>query len=459
MNMREFRVMWYGMMVPLLVMVPYSPAAASAYGLIHIQLEWSAPAAGTVVAEPVRGLQLRFSGFIERNYTSVALTAPTGGAVALGPVVFLAGSDREFTVATPPLTQPGAYTVRWRTAGADGHVLEGTYTFTLATDGMDPAAARDTVADAHDHPPAGHQGQHDSAGWRDVTARALHFAALILLIGALALRLVLMPRLGMPEAGNVQLRRIAWTGMAVAAFGLGVAIMLRLWLQSTALHGADRAWSTPLLSMMLTDTSWGRIWVLQAFAFTVLGAAIMWARPAADARALVLAVPAVGALAAMPALSGHAAGLDRAYLPVMNDTLHVAATGVWIGMLALLATAVLPLLIRRYSVDEAARAVHAFSPIALAAAATAVLTGLINALFHVGAPAQLLDTDYGRMLLIKVAIVLLVLLAGAVNWRVLRPRLASLGGLSRLRAAAAVELGLAALVLIATAVLTGLPRP
>jgi putative copper export protein len=69
-------------------------------------------------------------------------------------------------------------------------------------------------------------------------------------------------------------------------------------------------------------------------------------------------------------------------------------------------------------------------------------------------------TDYGRALLVKLAFFGLVLLAGFYNWRVTRPRLAAGSDDGRrLRVSAGLELGFAALVLLATAVLTGLARP
>jgi putative copper export protein/methionine-rich copper-binding protein CopC len=441
----------------------------------HVRLEAATPGAGDELAAPPATLRLLFSGFIERRYTSVTLSAPDGERVGTGAVVFVAGSDREFTVSLPPLTVPGVYTVAWRTAGADGHVLEGSYSFALLSDDdpSDPWAvdsAAPQAVQAHDHGAAADEAEthehvtHSSGGVLDVTGRLLHFSALLLLIGALSFRVLLLPRI-MPQllAASglaVTMRRRVWLAMTAGAVLLGAAAVLRLWLQSAALHGAERAWRSSLLSMMLTDTSWGRAWVLQAFLFAMLGAAIAWARPHGDRTALWVGIPAVIGLAMIPGLTGHAAA-DAGFLVVMNDTVHVLAIGAWIGMLFMLAVVGLPTLLQRGAApaSDAALAVHRFSPIALTAAAIAVTTGVLNALIHIGAPAQLVQTDYGRMLLIKIGLVALVFLAGFMNWRVLRPRLGTLDAARRLRISAGAELGLAALVLLATAVLTGLPRP
>jgi putative copper export protein/methionine-rich copper-binding protein CopC len=448
--------------------------ATLAVAALHVQLDAATPAPGDTVTEPPTELRLLFSGFIERNYTSVTVTAPTGERVATGQIAFVAGSDREFTVPLPPLVVSGVYAVAWRTAGADGHVLEGSYSFTLLADSTDPGAidagATPVPIDpGHDDHGGGDEHDHGTmaaAGPLDVAGRLLHFAALTLLIGALGFRVLLLPRL-LPRVAAatglaLTLRRRTWLALVAAAVLLAAAAILRLWLQSRALHGADRAWSSPLLSMMLTDTAWGRAWVLQAFLFAVLGAAIVWARPDRDRLALGVGVPAAIGLASIPGLTGHAAAAGGfGSLALVNDTLHVLATGAWIGTLFMLAVVGLPTLLRRGAepASDAALAVHTFSPIALAAVAIVVATGAINSLMHFTALAEITGTEYGRMLLIKLGLVALVLLAGLVNWRVLRPRLGSLAAARRLRIAAGAELGLAALVLLATALLTGLPRP
>lgn len=435
----------------------------------HIRLERSDPGANAVVDAAPAELRLEFSGRIEARYTSVTVTAPDGSTVATGGVIFVGGSDRIITVAFPPVATSGTYTVRWRTAGADGHVLEGSYVFELALPGRAAETAavppQDTgAAAAHDM-----SGHHDHAepetvgSALDVVGRGLHFLALILAAGAVTLRSVLLPRLRnteVTEATGAALERRSWQALAAAALLLAVAAVLRLWLQSVALHGAERAWSTPLLSIMLRDTGWGRAWVAQIFLFAVLGAAIAWARPARDRFAAALAFIATAGLCMIPALSGHAAGATGiGRLIVVNDAVHVFAAGAWIGTLALLLLIVIPRLARDRSVGAAALAVDAFSPLALTAAGLVAASGAINTLVHLNTPAELWTTDYGRTLLVKLAFVALVALLGFVNWRFVRPRVRGLGGVGRLRLTASAEIAFAVLVLAATAVLTGQPRP
>jgi putative copper export protein/methionine-rich copper-binding protein CopC len=441
---------------------------------IHVDLVGTVPERGAIVAAPPPEVLLRFSGRIEHRYTSIAVTAPDGTPVPVGPVTFVPDSDREFTAALPPVVQPGTYTVHWRTAGVDGHVLDGTFTFVLAgpegpVAGAPPAPpAPDAAPDAargapHEHAQPGTSVAY-ATGWDAgaMAGRWLHFVALVLLVGGVAFRLLLLPRLGIAWDVTRDMQRRTWRFLAGAGLALGVAAVLRLWLQSVALHGVELAWNSPLLTMMLSETSWGRAWVVQVFFLALLAVGILRARPGDDRAALIITTPAVLGLAAIPALTGHAAGMEgQAWLVVLNDALHVVAAGAWFGTLVLLLL-VLPRALRRAGTASARTmgdAVGRFSPVALGAAAVLVVTGGINSLLHISTPRQLIDTEYGTALLVKLAVFAVVLAAGFYNWRVVRLRLEAGDDTRRLRISASLELGFVAAVLLVTAVLTGLPRP
>jgi putative copper export protein/methionine-rich copper-binding protein CopC len=447
----------------------YAPQPLSA----HVDLIATTPASGATLDAAPPELRLLFSGTIEAAYTRVELVAPDGTFVPVGTVTFVPGSDREFTAALPPFSQPGTYTVQWRTAGADGHVLEGTFEFELAGDRAaappaDPALLPPDEHTAqplpHEHTAPGpdHHIDAGGAGVAPVLARWLHFVALVLLVGAVAFRLLLLPRLDLDAAVMLDVQRRTWRALSGAALLLGSAAVLRLWQQSAALHGADLAWNGPLLSMMLTETAWGRAWVAQVFFFALLATGILSARPGRDRGALVIVLPTVLILAAVPALTGHAAGAGGAtWLIVLNDTAHIAAAGAWFGTLLLLLT-VLPRALARTATNSARSMSHAvdrFSPVALGAAAVLVGTGVVNGLMHVTALQQLSGTTYGVTLLAKLAVFAAVLAAGFYNWRFVRPRLATVDDTRRLRISVAVELGIVVVVLLITAVLTGLQRP
>lgn len=168
--------------------------------------------------------------------------------------------------------------------------------------------------------------------------------------------------------------------------------------------------------------------------------------------AWIVASLAVLVAAVFPALTGHANGgaLKRYTLPA--DIVHVLAMGSWIGSLA-----VVLLLDRRATRSVLPDLIPRFSPVAMGSVALLGLSGAVGAWAHLGGPADLYSTPYGRWLVRKLALVAGVLVVGAVNFRRRLPRLGRPGGPSALRQTATLEVALAVAVLAATAVLVRTP--
>ena len=114
-----------------------------------------------------------------------------------------------------------------------------------------------------------------------------------------------------------------------------------------------------------------------------------------------------GPLLALAAISwgGHASAGGDATANIVIDLLHSVATAAWIGGLLGLAVLVTPAVARLADGDRvrlAAAVVVRFSALALTAVAVLVVTGVYRALAEVGI-GDLLDTGYGRALLVKLA--------------------------------------------------------
>jgi copper transport protein len=88
-----------------------------------------------------------------------------------------------------------------------------------------------------------------------------------------------------------------------------------------------------------------------------------------------------------------------------------------------------------------------------------MLTGIFAALLHSSSLGALIGSEYGRWLFIKLGVFLLVLIAGAFNFRRILPDLGSDAATSRLRCSAGFELVAGAVVLLITAVLVATARP
>lgn len=446
------------------------PAVALAHGLLRS----SSPASKSVLASPPRAIRLEFTEAPELTFTRIKLVGP-GGDIPLGPVEILPRMQAAASI--PGVLVAGVYRVEWQTAGADGHPVTGQYSFTVQT-GRDSAAL--TGGDSMAAPPPSHAEAmgHTATGGDErggtatdllaVLLRWLTLAGAIVAIGAVAFRSTVLARVSLEIDREIKTdylpaaaRGAAMVGVA-ATGTVAVVAIARLLLQSRAMHGASEMWDAGLIAPMLTDTNWGRAWLLQMGAALVAIASFAAIRRSRQA-AWYLAGAATVALAIGLALASHAASVPRLIVPsIVANSVHTVAAAGWLGNLFLVFLVGLPLAWRldrddRWTVVR--DVVNAFSPAALGFGAVAGATGVFMAWTHVGSLSALIGTDYGRVLLLKVGLLSLTALTGAYNWLRVRPTLGDQTGALRLRRTAGVEIGIAVLVVAVTAVLVALPMP
>ena len=211
---------------------------------------------------------------------------------------------------------------------------------------------------------------------------------------------------------------------------------------------------------ILLGTGWGRIWILGTVGSILMPVLFLAASPAVRRGAArrpswVLATVLALAMCVFPALTGHASGSDNlGALLIPADTLHVLAAGSWIG--GLLFVLVADGWERRRDGPDGsllADLVPVFSPVALVSAGVLLATGTLAAFVHVESVGALFASTYGRLLLAKVALVLLVMILGAINWRRLTPLLLDENADAPIRSSAIRELVIAQLVIVVTALL------
>ncbi len=186
--------------------------------------------------------------------------------------------------------------------------------------------------------------------------------------------------------------------------------------------------------------------------------------------ALALAAIPAAFVATAPALAGHASVQQPVALLVALDVAHVLAMSAWIGGLVALLVA-LPAATRRLPPSDRtsllAAALLRFSPIALGCVVVLLVTGTVQAIEHIGTWSQLLDTGFGRAVLIKAGLILVLIALGAMNRRRVIPKLRALaesvaapGAAGHLlRRTLRAEVALVVVVLGVTAALVSYPPP
>lgn len=430
-----------------LLLAPAGPAAA------HADLRSSSPADGAVVASEPQQVTLVFSEEVTLGLSSVKVIGPDGRRVDSGAP--RAAGPGTLTVALAPDPQPGTFVLDWRaTAADDGHTTSGALTFSVGSPTHAAATSGLSVSDKVTNAVL------QLAEW-------LGFAGLALLVGCAAIRLHCLPRPGTtadtatdsPPPPSTDPRWPATLGWTV----LLAATLVQLFVHGPSTQGASLAhtFDRPLLAATLS-THEGHTLVARIILLAVIAALGEPLLRRAGTRGAITAAVLVLGLAATWSEISHAPSGTRVPLALAVTTLHVAAMAVWAGGLFTIAV----LLSQNGSNSpggtgpDLRATVARFSRLAMGSVAVLAVTGLYQAFREVGSPDALTGTTYGRLLLVKASVFLLVMVVavGTQARTQARTRARTQARGSRpLRRSVLLELAGVTTVLIVTVLLIGTP--
>ncbi|MHB8680857.1 MAG: copper resistance CopC/CopD family protein [Acidimicrobiales bacterium] len=381
---------------------------AAAPASAHAQLESTSPTQSAVLLVSPPEVVLHFGEAVEIDFGSVRVLDPDGRRVDQDGAHHPAGDAHSVAVSLPRHLPAGTYVVAWRVISADSHPVQGGFVFSVGTaagvrHGQSVAAA---LASAKGN---------TAIGVLYGMMRFVLFAALLVLVGLFAVFRAVRP--GIAPASVLATLWAAW------------GVLLLVSLGSIAVQGVYAA-QLPighLLSPSLFDevvhTRFGEIQLARVALLVVGAPALLGLSSRSTSRAWVATAGAAlvgAALLLTPGLAGHASTTGNGLVGELLDFLHLAAAAVWVGGLVLLGLAAV-------SRNPAGRPPLAelasrFSPLALAAALVVLSTGSLQSLREVGSRYALVHTAYGRILLVKVGLVVVLVLLGATTHRVLTGR-------------------------------------
>jgi copper transport protein len=396
----------------------------------HAALLASEPRNGETLTTPPSRVRLLFSEPLEASMSGMSIVS-SGQPVRALQVSIDPHDVHALLAALPPLAA-GAYSVRWHVLSADGHRVDGTVAFVVAAGG-DSTAVRTAagVAQAPTAAPASPVTGADSGfvaalGRRPAVAelRAAAITALLALAG-LALLIATLPISGPRPLRLAQILSILSTAL--------LAAYLVVW-SSTAV-GAQHS-ILDALSLAASTTPGALEIARVALSLLALWALLLARRAGMAALFAGVAVLITGA-------SGHSAVMTPA-VSIPTKAAHLAAAAIWLGGLLWIVTA------ERHGARyvEGARRI---SSLAFGSVLVVLATGVLQSVLFLPRLDALTSSTYGRLILVKVAGLLVLVFFGAFHRRIV-PRLDTTVARRRLRGSVRFEI----VVMIAVSVVGGL---
>lgn len=442
------RLLW---LIPLLILtlllgIAVRPVKA------HANLLQSAPEANAALERPPAVVELFFSEPIEPSFSTIEVLDGNGRRVDNEDAQVDPAEPTRMTVSLRSLTD-GVFTVSWRTlSSVDSHVTAGAFPFAL---GDVDAAVLEAAAQATLQVKL-------SPG--EVIVRWLTFLSSMALVGGqLFILMVWQPACRIAGVGSDL--RPPWRRVATIALLLLIGANI-LWLLFQAGQASGREFALPwdvTVSKVLFTTRFGALWLGRM----ALALALVWlVMQAQTPKTRWMAFIAGLLLLLTISLGSHAAAQPKPFLPLLSDWIHLAAASVWVGGLIHFVVGLNA--VRSLQAGDSTRLtavlIPRFSALALISVALLVLTGLIASILQVGTFGDLTGTTYGRTLLFKLALILPMLMLGAMNLFITTPamRRAAASGddgqtVSQFRRLVTVEVTLGVAVLLSVGVLTTLP--
>ncbi|MES0064739.1 copper resistance CopC/CopD family protein [Mesorhizobium sp. M0074] len=359
----------------LAAIVLLATIAAPNAAFAHAALIKAEPADGAVLAQSPSQMSLTFSEPV--SPLVLTLVRPDGTAVPLSSFRL---SGQTVEIDNPQALTSGTHVLSWRVISADGHPVGGSVLFSVGAPSAAPAASEAVDRELR------------TAIW--IGKVFLYIGLFFGVGGAFVLA-------WLAQGGRSGQRLI----VAAILFGLAAAL-LSLGFQGLDALGAPLArlaqpviWQTGLG----TSFGWTVLIALMALGLGLLSLVV----PPADAKPLALA-GLVGVGAALAA-SGHASAAEPQWLTRPMVFLHATGIAIWSGALAPLGLAL------KRQPDKAGPLLRRFSRAILFVVAVLAAAGIVLAVIQVQTPSALVHTAYGRLLLLKLVLLVFLFTLAAVN--------------------------------------------
>ena len=255
-----------------------------------------------------------------------------------------------------------------------------------------------------------------------ILGAALERGSLALILALSLAAIWLAPVLSSADA--VRRWRLLMVLLVVTAVATGIDLILR----SAALADVPPGEAWGFVPRVLGHSDYGYFWLWRAGVWGLMLAAALWLWRGWRALPSLLLFVAALATLSLISVTGHAGEDGLLTLPNLINWLHLVGITLWGGPVILYALLVLPELRRQGWPAQTATVATRLSTLATGALALVLLSGVYNSWRQLGRLSDLWTTDYGWLLLLKLGLVALMMIVGALNRFRMVPRIAAVHG-------------------------------
>lgn len=391
----------------------------------HSSLVSESPTPSSVIADSPDKVQLVFNERLEKELFYIKVLNSNGKSVT-SHKASMSKNQRQLELALPSLSN-GIYTVSYKIISADGHPVGGSYVFTI---GQLTEAANDIEKPVLQIG-GGLSQDMPFSQYLLFFSRFLFYASLLSLSGWVFWSSLFRPK-------EAEINEYNLKGALILQRLFLICLLLMIYAQLQELLSE---WELHDLITLLFQTSVGYSWVY-SIAIAILGFFILFRSKLFDMLWITL-------LLAAKVANGHAMSIKGSSDVIILDWVHLLAASVWIGGLIYILSH------WRKFTEYTLSFLPQFSKYAFFSMILLTLSGTLYTIEIVNKISYLLYTQWGILLIIKVSLVLMVLVIGALLRYYMKKNQAS-----SIKVLVRLDLSLMALIILIVGVFTYLnPLP
>lgn len=239
-------------------------------------------------------------------------------------------------------------------------------------------------------------------------------------IGTLVCRLwVLGPKTQDDRPDHAKLFARLWSFLELNIAVIAVCSIADLLGRTAEMSGNSVRTAMPLLPAVIMKTHFGKVWLIRMAALALFAISMRSGKKYRDRQMFLSLLLFIGAVIAFThSATGHAADSGDFSVAELADLLHLAGSLVWAGGLFVLSLVVLPDMVTAGNLAArplAAAAAARFSRIAGIVVGSIVITSLYNAWIYVGSLEALFGSPYGKTIIAKIVLFILLLVLAVFN--------------------------------------------